>query len=335
MGAHGTLAPGEWICTDQNAAELLLMGERGTSTITNLGKSFVGESGKGTLYLRSGAIGDLLLLSPALKAMRQEFPNAHLSLCCFPKHFEVVADLDIDLIQYPLPHELAGRYGHILSLEDTMEVDHTQHATDIFAKEIGVKVQDYQPVYAVSELEHAWALSEKPRGTRKRVGIQPAASVANRDYSLPHWLTVIERLIYRENCEVLLFGRKGQIPPLRLSGPVYNLSEKEYTFRQSAALLNTCDVFCGVDSSLLHLCHALGKPAVGLFAAFDWKTRTAKAPLTWALTGIGDCAPCSWHKHAGHAFPPDKPCARLRNCHVLASIEPDRIVSKILSLPCK
>lgn len=334
MGRHGTLAPGSWVCHDQNAAELLLMGERGTSTITDQGSRILNGSGDSICFVRSGAVGDLLFLSPVLRALRRAAPDIKVSLSCFAKHHEVVCDLDVTLLPYPLPFERVKEFSQVISLENVMESNHTRHASDLFAEAVGVTLTDYKPAYHVNELERAGALAQFPKTKLKRVGIQPRASVANRDYPLPHWLKVIEKLI-DSKCEVFLFGYKGQIPKLNTAGVVHNLAEKDYTFRQTAAILDSCDAFCGVDSSLLHLCHALGVPAVGLYAAFDWKTRTAKAPLTWALTGVGDCAPCSWHRHAGKSFPPDKPCARLGHCHVLADIAPERIATKILTLPCK
>jgi ADP-heptose:LPS heptosyltransferase len=213
-----------------------------------------------------------------------------------------------------------------------MELNPTMHATDAFAKKLGVSVEDHKPVFRLSELELAGGLTRFPRTKSMRVGIQPLASVANRDYPLPYWMEVIDKLVYKEHCEVFLFGAKGQIPPVRHIG-ITNLSEHDLTFRQSAAILATCDVFAGVDSSLLPVCHAIDMPAVGLYGPFDWKTRTAKAPLTWALQGAGECAPCHWHRHAGRSFPPTKDCAKLGNCHVLASIKPERIVAKLLSIP--
>ncbi len=101
---------------------------------------------------------------------------------------------------------------------------------------------------------------------------------------------------------------------------------------QSAAWVRNCDAFVGVDSSLLHLCHAFDVPAVGLYAAFPWQQRTSKAPLTRALTGIGECAPCRWHMHAGRHFPPNKPCSSVGYCTVLAGIEPVKIIASVNKL---
>ena len=157
------------------------------------------------------------------------------------------------------------------------------------------------------------------------------SSVPNRDYPLKQWMGVIQGVINR-GWDVVVFGHPMQYPKMKSSPHLTNLTLDKLTFRQSAAVLSQCAAFCGIDSAWLHMCFALNIPAVGLFGPFPWQIRTAKAPLTVALSGTGECAGCQWHLHAGQPFPPDKPCAAARQCSVLASITPERIVSKIDSL---
>lgn len=329
----GTLPPGEWMCHDQNAAELLLMAERGSAKMAHCGNRLEQRDGESVLFVRSGAIGDLLFLSPAIQAYKGQHPTARIALSCFPSHHEIVCDLGIELLPYPLPTWIAKDFDLIISLENLIEQNNTDHATDCFAEAIGVEVEDYRPIFRLTDVEQLSAQAVFPKTKRTRVGIQCLASVANRDYPLNQWMKVIELLTEKNNCEVFLFGFKDQLPPMKPGTVnVTNLSERGLSFRQSAAVLSTCDLFVGVDSALLPVCHALNIPAVGLYAAFDWKTRTSKAPQTWALTGLGECAPCNWLKKAGRAFPPNKPCSKVGVCTVLASITPERIVSKLMSL---
>lgn len=333
MGRHGTLEPGEWLCEDINAAELMVMGERGTTTArawTNAINNPMPPYGSARLLVRTGAIGDLLYLSPAITAYRRANPNTPLALSCFPKYHEVACDFGVELHPYPLPYDAIKGFAGVLSLENLIELNPTKHATDCFADALGVTVTDYKPVFVLNEFERAWGLNEYPKGKRQRIGIQPRANVVNRDYRLDLWSDVVALLTTKHNCEVFLFGSKDQLPPLPPGTRATNLTERDLTFRQSASILATCDAFVGVDSAFMPLCHALDIPAVGLYAAFDWRTRTAKAPKTFALTGVGECAPCSWHRHAGRSFPPGKRCAKENYCNVLASITPERIVAKLM-----
>ena len=148
------------------------------------------------------------------------------------------------------------------------------------------------------------------------------------------WLEVIRGIIAR-GWEVFIFGHPGLFPRLGNGAHLRNVTMDRLSFRESAAVLTTCQAFCGIDSVWVHMCHALDIPAIGLYGPFAWEIRTGKAPLTHALSGNGDCAPCHWHIHAGQPFPPGKPCSALgpkAHCVVLASITPDRIVAKIDAL---
>lgn len=283
--------------------------------------------------MRSGAIGDLLMLTPALNQWALQ-TSERISLSCFKHHWPIFDGMESikRLVEYPIKYDAAVRYQTVLSLENTMESDHSQHATDVFAKALGLPtpLSSYRPIYRVTDEEKA-ATTKHLFTNRPNIVIQPKASVANRDYPFPKWGEVVRKLEQR-GWGVLLVGSKGQIPPLppQWQSPfVRDLSQLGLTFRESAAVLSQAQAFCGVDSAFLHLCHALDIPAVGLFAAFDWKTRTLHAPKTIALTGVGECAPCNWHMHAGRMFPPNKPCTKEQVCTVLAGISPDRILAKI------
>jgi ADP-heptose:LPS heptosyltransferase len=332
----GTLGAGDWLMHDLNAFEIAQMAPRGAAKVRNWNPSEQSRTrvaDRGRLIMRSGAIGDLLLLSPVLSAIKKWPINNRLSLCCFRHHFPLfMGNTDIEeCVPYPLPLEEAGRYVSITSLENTMESDHSQHATDVFAKELQAytSMEDYRPIYHVTD-EEKQATKKHLFENRPNIAIQCRASVRNRDYPMQQWLEVITSLEKR-GWGVLLLGHRGQIPPLppKLQSPfIRNLAEEGLTFRESAAVLSQCQAFCGIDSAFLHLCHALDIPAVGLFAAFDYTTRI-KSPKTFAITAPAECAPCSWHMHAGRHFPPNKPCSAVQQCVVLASIQPSRIVAKV------
>ncbi len=218
-------------------------------------------------------------------------------------------------------------------MENTMETYHDMHATDAFSDRLlglDERVSDYRPVYRVTDAEKE-AAQKYLFKNRPNLAVQVRASVANRDYPMPQWLEVIKKLEQR-GWGILLLGSKGQVPPLApqdQSPFIRNLADEGLTFRESAAVLSQCQAFVGVDSAWAHMCHALDIPAVVLFGAFSWETRTSKAPKTIALSGVGECAPCNWHMHAGRQFPPNKPCSARQQCVVLAGITADRIVSKV------
>lgn len=327
----GILPAGDWLMHDLNAFEIAQLAPRGAAKLAPAEYDITW--GAPNIFMRSGAIGDLLMLTPAIaewKRARRE----KVSLCCFPHHFPLFegSDLFEELIPYPLKKADALKGSLLFSLENTMESDHSQHATDVFAKALGLTtpLPSYKPIYHVTD-EEKTATKKHLFENRPNLVIQPVASVKNRDYPLPLWMEVMRKAEQR-GWGILIVGKKGQIPPMPSSWQnpfVRDLSQLDLSLRESVAVLSQAQAFCGVDSAFAHFCHALDIPAVVLFAAFDWKTRTAHAPKTIALSGIGECAPCNWHMHAGRMFPPNKPCTKPQFCTVLAGITPERVISKL------
>lgn len=325
----GELPAGRWLCSDANAFELAIIAERGTVSLEHYSPRDH-ENPRSILIIRSGAIGDLLFLTPALQALEDKHDCATY-LSCFSKHHSVMTDCASYLLPYPFRADLLKDYDLVIGLENVVELAGSKHATDAFAEALGVTVTDYTPLYVVTEEEKDWAASSVPKRDKPRVALQLRASVKNRDYPMAQWNEVISGLVAR-GWEVLLYGSKGQVPPLPRGSPPEVIDCSSMTFREAAAVLETCDAFCGVDSAFVNLCPALGVPAIGLYGPFPWESRTSHAPKTRALSGVGDCAGCSWCPSAGRHFPPGKECSKTQVCSVLASIEPKRILAKIDAL---
>jgi ADP-heptose:LPS heptosyltransferase len=337
MGMFGTLEPGMWLVTDQNACEIGLHCEREEYEISPFTDWRQSGNVGGVLIVANGAKGDLLFLTPVLRELKTRLEGVNVTLACFPFHHSMFDGVDLfhKLIAYPVSLDEVAEFDRVVSLENVIENAGMTHSTDAFAKKLEVDViTDYQPVYCLTPFERAWAEAGYQKAGRPRVGLQMAASVANRNYPLDHWLQVIKGIIGR-GWDVFVFGYPGQYPRLQTSPHLHNLTLDNLDFRQSAAVLSTCDAFCGVDSVWVHMCHALDIPAIGLFGPFPFEARTAKAPKTLAISGHGECAPCFWHIHAGNQFPPNKPCSRVGKCVVLESIEPTRIIAKIDALKSK
>lgn len=340
IGKH--LPPGEWLVQDTNAFELALMAERGTVGVS----PWVGVNPKTNMWywdqskpewissillIRSGAIGDLLLLSPCIEPLKKKYPNAQIWIGCFKRHWDIFSGL-AHFIEYPIPTSELHNFDLIIPLEDIVELSTEKgiHATDAFAEGLGVSVRDYRPVYKVTEEEldavrttYPWHITD--RGRKPRVALQLHASSIIRGYPVQQWLQVIQLLVER-GWEIMLLGNQDGIK----GAPAAVKDCSRLSFREAAAVLATCDVFCGVDSSFFNLCPALGIPAIGLFGPVDWRTRIKEGSGQIALKTDADCAPCGWtNSRAGHRFPPHGPCAKSGRCEPLAAIEPARIVAVI------
>lgn len=295
-------------------------------------------NGRKILIMRIGGFGDLLFLTPSLKEIKRRWPRCHLAVCCgrvFAPVFDNIGLVD-EIVPYP-PTEIRARTFHaVCPLEGIIEgnpLAETLHATDVMAKYIGLsELHDKLAIYDVSDEERAWAKATYPKtpGVR-RLGIQVRASAASRTYPLPA-MNQVGHLVHRAGWETYILGKKGDLEKPHKELRFHNCCVDDLTFRQSAAVLTTCDVIVGPDSALVHVAGAQGIPCVALYGPFPWKLRTAYARTTVALQGIGACAPCFHHERKGQMFPVDGPCHKSRQCDVLSSITPEKIAKTILRL---
>lgn len=297
----------------------------------------VGHQFESALYLRAGGFGDLILLTPVLREHKRQFPNARIGVATMTHYAQVLAGLPFvdEVVPYPLTLEQLYQWDEWVFLENAIERNpaaHKVHMTDLFAQIAGVGEEfDKRPVYQVKPSEAVWANVQHPRNQKRRLCVQVRTSAIARNYP-GNLLGQACRTLSERGWEVFLMGEQGQLPEARR--PIewaVNLTEAGYSFRQSAAIINTADCVLAPDSALVHVAGALGVPTVALYGPFPWSLRTAYCPTTYALTGNGPCAPCFHHVNPAlrDHFPKDCPTAKLGMCGVLADIKPERIVAKV------
>lgn len=286
------------------------------------------------LVIAPGGWGDLLFLEPVLRGWRVNNPNARLGLTVGTEHYRIFDGLGLNFEQvpYPVPQDTVYAFdSNVFATEMRIHRNPGIHPTDLYAEALGLELQDKRPRYNISIEESEFAKKELPKGDRSRIGLHVRATALCRTY--PHGVPLLEALLSKHKYEVVLFGAYGeaQADDSAELGLV-NLCNRKLTFRQSAAMLSTCDGFIAPDSGLLHVAGALGVPTVALFGPFGWKERTIYYPTVHALQGRAKCAPCHHHKRAGREWPEGGPCEKAGHCVALADITPQRIVAKLEAL---
>jgi ADP-heptose:LPS heptosyltransferase len=356
LGKHDILEPGSYVVDDVAGAHLLVLADGGT-----MRPLFDPEDGgperqlppvaPGTqntdrvdsvLFMRAGGFGDLVLLTPVLREHKRRFPNVRIGVCTMSHYAVVLQGLPYidDVVPYPPRLEEYMRFDEHVFYENAIERNpraRELHMTELFAELAGLTdVIDLKPDYKVSANEAIWANEALPRHRRlKRCAIQPRTSGACRTYPQELCGEVAQGMI-KAGYEVFLLGGRGEVklPPKGMPPELNNLTDPGISFRQSCAVLNTCDVFIGNDSALLHVAGALGVPGVGLYGPFPSRLRIKHSPGIVAIDGAGKCAPCFHHANAAlkNHFPSFCPSGDKGHCEVLATIKPDRVVQKALKI---
>jgi len=136
------------------------------------------------------------------------------------------------------------------------------------------------------------------------VGILPMAAWSLKNWPIEKWNELAELLSSQYGIKVIAFGKFADDP---YSQMILNkishriILAKNTTLKQAMGVIKRCDLFIGVDSSLLHLASCLGVNTIGLYGATSTRyiypyfhrhnVITSKAEI--------DCMPC---------YPGHNPC---------------------------
>lgn len=284
--------------------------------------------------LRGGGYGDILMLTPTVKALKQKYPHAKIHLVTGQRYFGLMNGLDV--IEETLPLDLSKvdpLASRIIVYEEWIEGHEDAKSTHMakhFASAAKVHLEDYKPFYQVTNLEREWAADNFPRTRNKRIAVQYMASCFARSYR--QMMTVIVALASNPDIEVLIFGAPNQFElPEGCPEGIINMTKRCSTFRESAAVVAMSDLVIAPDSAFTHLASALDIPCIGLYGPFPAKLRISGEHAE-GLQGTAKCSPCFYHASRPDSFPAGMPCAEKGFCVAMENIQPSVVVDAALKV---
>lgn len=288
-------------------------------------------NGKDIWIHRGGGFGDLLLTTPLIRELWNRWPDCKISVACGSTYFPLFAGLPVNIETIPIPYEKAIKIEGFLNFEELIEGNPkaaNMHMAQLFASEAGIELTDLKPSYKVYDSEREWAWKTYPKvNGLPRIGIQLMASAFMRTY--PQMAQVMTELA--KSAQVFMLGAPGQVVLEKPVENIVNLMDDKLIFRQSVAVLSTCDVCVSPDSAMIHVASALDIPCVALYGPFPSKYRIT-SPLAYVFEGRAPCAPCFFHAESPAQFPMGMPCHEKRMCVAMESISKEGVVEKTLSL---
>jgi heptosyltransferase-3 len=257
------------------------------------------------LVIRGGAIGDFILTLPALAALRQQFPHAHLEVLGYP-HIVQLAQAGglVDRVQAiearglasffardgELPEELRDYFSEfdiILSyLYDPDEIfqtnikrcspgqfiagPHRPNETErTHATNVFLKPLERLAIFGADAVPRL-ALGPRPSPPNSLLALHPGSGSERKNWPEAKWAGLIEHLLAETSATLLLVG--GEAEGERLQKLAAALPPQRCTVAKSLPLselakrLQSCCGFVGHDSGITHLAAALGLPCVVLWA---------------------------------------------------------------------
>jgi heptosyltransferase-3 len=256
------------------------------------------------LVIRGGAIGDFILTLPAITALRQQFPQAHLEVLGYPHIVQLaLAGGLADRAQPIEARGLAGffaRGGELASeladyfSEFDIIISYLYDPDKIFQTNVGRSLhgQFIAGPHRPDETEklHATKVYLKPLerlaifdadpvprltinsrlSTTNQLALHPGSGSEKKNWPEAKWAEFLAQLITSSNMKLLLVGGEAEgerLERLMTALPSARIQvARSWPLAELAQQLESCVGFVGHDSGISHLAAALGLPCLILWA---------------------------------------------------------------------
>lgn len=246
--------------------------------------------------VRDGGLGDMLLLTPTLRALHTHYPHVDIHLFTKPPYLPVFDHNPHVAAVYPLHQYRKFAFDEVVDLQQFAERAPDADVLDrasLFASAFGLELEDGVLEYTVTEDEQQWARAWVGDSSRPLMAVAPFATDPRRCWPVSHALDFIrlmgdwDTIVIHDKEEAEdYFGRDARccVSP---------------TIRQKAAILAQCDMVVSADTGIYHLAVASraklhGAPfIVPLFGLIPPALRTKWYSNCLSLIADEvDCCPC-------------------------------------------
>jgi ADP-heptose:LPS heptosyltransferase len=281
------------------------------------------------LIRRWAAMGDVLMATPAIAALRRQKPLARIYLQTAPPFCALLKGIPI---LDGISDTIVWEHTHYYDLDWTYEPEDVKgtwrHPTLEYARRLGVPISgEAYHVPDTPELD-AWARELLPQEAGIACGLRSTFR-PKANWNAPAWRDLVAAL--PDSTFVLLdterrpaldvVGGPAATPLFQMPN-VVDLTGRIPSLRHLLAVLRRCKACVSVDTGLLHLAHAAGLPVVGLYGGSAAWARAPLAGGSLAIQGMAPCYPCA-HTHL---------CTRTDGPHCLGWVTGNYVASALRRL---
>jgi ADP-heptose:LPS heptosyltransferase len=244
---------------------------------------------------KQGGIGDVLMTLPTVKALAKKYNTKIDYGTCFdyldgalakvlegnPYIRKVIPWRDVDPTDYNAVLDLTCPCVH-----HEKPLARPINRSDLFARYLGIKLDDHDIEYMVTEEERQWAkeyLQDNGLNRFKLILVQPTSSTSRRDAPLDKiQKALIQIMQTRRDIRALIITHETDHTKTD-----WNFQEthvlNNFDVRHIAAIMEQTDLVLCPDSAVLHLAAALHHPTVTLFGPTDPYARVNYHPEAVAI----------------------------------------------------
>jgi len=289
---------------------------------------------------KKGGIGDVLMTTPTVKAIKRRYPNCKLTYFVDPKYGQNSLE---EILKYNPHIDEIVSFSHIKREKYHFYVDVTTvglarerrglppvNRIDMFAEYVGLDLVDPVPTYVVTKEEKAWAQAMIDKWTKgkpsKIVTLHISSVDERRNWPAQKFMELVTQLgAQHSDIFFIIFDQHKK----NTWGLRNTFDASHFDIRANAALIDASHLFVGPDSGLLHIAGALEKHIVSLFGSTPAAARINHYANAVSIEAKVMCRNC-WYDPCNLQFV----CmTQIQVADVMRAVKKRLYSNKVLSVP--
>lgn len=275
---------------------------RPTRALLSFDRLVNGAQPKILITRKQGGIGDVLMTLPTVKAIQKKY-NAIID---YGTDFNYLDGALVKVLQGNPYINKVIEWNKAIHEEYNLCIDLTcpcvayekplvppVNRIDLFARYVGINIQDYNIDYFISEKEKIWArefFEETKLINYKTILLQPSSSTTDRDCPIDKIKKSLSKVMQIDkNIRVIVIGHYTDNNKIEWGSLPGFFPIKDFDIREIGAIMDKVDLVICPDSSILHLAAAQHKKTLTLFGPTDPRARInyhPEAVALWAVHGL-------------------------------------------------
>ncbi len=282
------------------------------------------------LVITLSNLGDIVLTTPVISALRREFPDSEITVMAGPKGAELFSgcqtvdkvilydkhssfirkirqvaslfraryDLVADLRHTAIPYLIFPRYRTPLRADRSvfpMRQRHLALLKNLISDVAGENRFDFFSERDAERAEQKFRRFLSGDQNLPRVIVAPGAGSGLKRWNVQKFSFLVQYLVQKNRSVILAGSEQERDAGRKITQAVARGTANligELNIREAAALIARADFVVSNDSALMHLAHELNRPVIGIFGPTDPQKYGPRGSRVRIVRKPLDCAPC-------------------------------------------